>query len=42
MASSEGYLNFIMEQLSGLEDISCRAMMGEYIESVVKLTRAES
>ena len=24
MASSKGYLDFIMEQLSGLDDISCR------------------
>ena len=31
MASSRGYLDFIPEQLSGLEDISYRAMMGEYI-----------
>ena len=31
MASSKGYLDFIMEQLSDLEDVSCRAMMGEYI-----------
>ena len=31
MASSREYLDFILEQLSGLEDISCRAMMGEYI-----------
>ena len=31
MASSKGYLDFILEQLSGLEDISSRAMMGEYI-----------
>lgn len=31
MASSKGYLDFIMEQLSGLDGISCRAMMGEYI-----------
>lgn len=31
MASSKEYLNFILEQLSGLEDISYRAMMGEYI-----------
>lgn len=31
MASSKGYLDFIMEQLSGLDDISCRTMMGEYI-----------
>ena len=31
MASSKGYLDFILEQLSELEDISWRAMMGEYI-----------
>lgn len=31
MASTKEYLNFILEQLSGLEDISHRAMMGEYI-----------
>lgn len=31
MASTKKYLNFILEQLSGLEDISYRAMMGEYI-----------
>ncbi len=31
MASSKEYLEFIMEQLSLLDDVSCRAMMGEYI-----------
>ena len=31
MASSKVYLDFIMDQLSGLDDISYRAMMGEYI-----------
>ena len=31
MASSKEYLNFILEQLSDLEDVSYRAMMGEYI-----------
>ncbi len=31
MASSKAYRDFILEQLSGLEGISCRAMMGEYI-----------
>ena len=31
MASSKEYLDFILEQLSGLDEISCRAMMGEYI-----------
>ena len=31
MASSKEYLDFILEQLSELDDISARAMMGEYI-----------
>ena len=31
MASSKEYLDFILEQLSDLDDISCKAMMGEYI-----------
>jgi len=31
MASSKEYLEFIMEQLGGLYDVSYRAMMGEYI-----------
>lgn len=31
MATSKEYLNFIIEQLSGLDDISYKAMMGEYI-----------
>ena len=31
MASSKGFLDFILEQLSDLDDISYRAMMGEYI-----------
>ena len=31
MASSKEYLNFILDQLSGLDEISYRAMMGEYI-----------
>ncbi len=31
MASSKEYLQFILGQLSELEDISYRAMMGEYI-----------
>ena len=31
MASSKEYLNFILEQLSGLEDITHRAMMSEYV-----------
>ena len=31
MASSRGYLEFVLDQLSGLEDISYKAMMGEFI-----------
>ena len=31
MASSKEYLDFVLDQLSSLEDISYRAMMGEYI-----------
>jgi len=31
MASSKEYLEFILEQLSELQDVSHRAMMGEYI-----------
>ena len=31
MASSKAYLDFILEQLSELEEITYKAMMGEYI-----------
>lgn len=31
MASSKEYLDFILEQLSELDDVSYRAMMGEYV-----------
>ena len=31
MASSKEYLEYILDQLSGLDDISYRFMMGEYI-----------
>lgn len=31
MASSKAYLDFILDQLSQLEQISYKAMMGEYI-----------
>ena len=31
MASSKEYLDFILEQLSELEGVSYRAMMGEYV-----------
>ena len=31
MASNKDYLEYILEQLSDLDEISCRPMMGEYI-----------
>ncbi len=31
MPSSKSYLDYILDQLSDLEGVSCRAMMGEYI-----------
>ena len=31
MASDREYLDFILEQLSGMQNISCRTMMGEFI-----------
>ena len=31
MASTKDYLEYILDQLTGLDDISYRAMMGEYI-----------
>ena len=31
MASDREYLDFILEQLSGLENVTYRGMMGEYI-----------
>lgn len=31
MASSKAYLEYILEQLSGLEKVTCRLMMGEYV-----------
>ncbi len=31
MASSKEYLHFILEQLSDLDDVSCRPMMEEYV-----------
>ena len=31
MASTREYLDFVLEQLSGLDEISSRAMMGEFI-----------
>ena len=31
MASDKGYLDFILDQLAGLDGIRSRAMMGEYL-----------
>ncbi len=31
VASTKDYLAFVLEQLSGLDGISCRPMMGEYV-----------
>ena len=31
MASTKEYLDFVLEQFSLLDDITCKAMMGEYI-----------
>ncbi len=31
MASTRAYLDFILEQLSGIDGITSRQMMGEYI-----------
>lgn len=31
MASTKEYFDFVMEQLSGLDEVSSRAMMGEFI-----------
>ena len=31
MSSSKGYLDFILEQLSGLKDITYKPMMGEFL-----------
>lgn len=31
MASSKEYLGFVLEQLSSLDDVTTRAMMGEYL-----------
>ena len=31
MASDKEYVNFVLDQLSELSDVTCRAMMGEYL-----------
>lgn len=33
MATGKDYISFILDQLSGLEDITCR-MMGEYLKGL--------
>ncbi len=38
MASTKEYLDFILEQLSDLDEVSFRAMMGEYIPGAIFLT----
>ena len=37
MASSKDYLQFVLEQLSELQEITYRAMMGEFIIIVARL-----
>lgn len=39
MPSSREYLDFILEQLSELDDVTYRAMMGEYILYFGKTTK---
>ena len=41
MASSKEYLQFILEQLSDLEEIHYRAMMGEYLTGLFNATYDE-
>lgn len=41
MASSKEYLSFILEQLSGLNDITYKAMMGELLSIIVVKSLAE-
>ena len=36
MASSKEYLDFIMDQLSDLEDVKVRAMMGEFMCNLLR------
>ncbi len=31
MASSKDYLTYVLDQLSGLDGVACKPMMGEYI-----------
>ena len=41
MASTKEYLDFVLEQLSRLDKISSRAMMGEYILIIAEKYLAE-
>lgn len=41
MASSKEYLEFVLEQLAELDEITYRAMMGEYIIIIVVKLSAE-
>ena len=36
MVSSQKYLDYVLEQLNGLEEITYRKMMGEYIFLTIK------
>lgn len=31
MASTQGYLDFVLQQLSALKEVTCRPMMGEFL-----------
>ena len=42
MASGKEYLHFILEQLSDLDDISYRPMMGDHSGTVEVYTESES
>mgnify|MGYP004582170053 CR=1 FL=1 len=39
MASSKAYLHFILEQLSDLDEVSYRSMMGEFMLYVFAIKR---
>ena len=40
MASSKEYLDFVLEQLSELDDITYKAMKGEYLVKHVKASKS--
>jgi len=41
MASGKEYLDFILDQLSGLDEISYRAMMGEFLQKLLDAMHEE-